>query len=53
MNQKNRDHGYYWVLAFDSWDISWWSGTRWLSGLHDNDFQEIDERRITREEPSE
>ena len=49
MTTKKREEGFYWVLAFDSWDISWWSGTRWLSGLHDDDFQEIDERRITRD----
>lgn len=52
MSQKNREPGVYWVLAFDSWGISLWSGTCWLSGLHDNDFEEIDERRIVREEPS-
>ena len=54
---KNREPGYYWVRFFDSWSISRWAGDMWLSDSDntshcDNDFHEIDERRIVREEPS-
>ena len=58
MSQKNREPGFYWVRFFDSWSISRWAGDMWLSDSDntshcDNDFHEIDERRITREEPTE
>lgn len=64
MNQKNRDHGYYWVKFKDSrsnrptnWIVGQWAEEWYISGcdsgFDDSRMLEIDERRITREEPAE
>ena len=59
MNQKNREPGFYWVNFAGYWQVSYWSKFNicWYLASSpaqrrsDEDFSEIDERRITREEP--
>jgi hypothetical protein len=58
-----REEGYYWVKMGGDWQIARWSspytdGTEpewsviaWLIPFNDSDFEEIDERRITRDVP--
>ena len=56
MSQKNREPGFYWVLPFGfEWTVAEYTGHIWMSArvftaLTDLDMEEIDERRITREE---
>ena len=60
MNQKNREPGFYWVKInlYDEWQTAEWCDQFcfWLAtgsdnAFRDNELYEIDERRITREEP--
>ena len=56
MSQKNREPGFYWVRGGGTWVVAQWSGYSWWVTTtdcltYDNDWDEIDERRITREEP--
>lgn len=47
-----REEGYYWVKYTHEWIVSQWDGESWWLGdmtLWDKEFDEIDERRITRE----
>jgi len=52
-----RRSGYYWCLRGYIWDVNYWSGGDfgewWVAGVEqsmcDDDFDEIDERRIVRE----
>ena len=60
MSQKNRENGFYWVKFAGYWQVSYWSKFNicWylassLRRAADEDFSEIDERRIVREEPTE
>lgn len=51
-----REEGYYWVKYTHEWIVSQWDGESWWLGdmtLWDKEFDEIDERRITRSEPKE
>jgi len=56
MSQKNREPGFYWVKFVGcDWQVHYFSGQMWLCGkshFYDSDLSEIDERRITREEPT-
>ena len=51
----NRREGYYWCKLDGKWDIFiWWAECEvWYDGMQnryeETDFEEIDERRITRE----
>ena len=54
---KNREPGFYWVRT-NRWYISEWRDNAWwFPGdnccQYECDIDEIDERRITREEPTE
>ena len=55
-----REKGYYWVRRGDSWEVAYWETdlSEWIIGDNyypDNmrEFCEIDERRLTRENPKE
>ena len=60
MSQKNRESGFYWVNSGETWEIAEWSighgvgvwlVTGWDCPADDDSWKQIDERRITREEP--
>ena len=59
MNQKNRENGWYWVKCIvHGWVVAGFDGQKWISTYwvgrkEDSFFNEIDERRIVREEPTE
>lgn len=51
----NRENGFYWVKMWGKWEIARWQNAAWfLTGtnglVYDGMCDEIDERRITREE---
>lgn len=52
-----RDKGFYWVLSVDFWDVAWWDDATSLwfiagesKGFRNEFWEEIDERRIVRED---
>ena len=56
MTMKKREEGYYHLRAGDTWFIGYWDTNRELWYFHDTDWgysdnqwSEIDERRITRD----
>lgn len=54
MSQKNREPGFYWVRTHE-WFIAEWHDDRWwlsFANFPGDKINEIDERRIVREEPS-
>lgn len=55
LNKKARESGFYWVNhERHGWVVAWWNGYMWFCEGHSHhtaNFTEIDERRITREEP--
>ena len=58
MMTMNRENGFYWVKMCGKWEIARWQNAAWfLTGtnglVYDGMCDEIDERRITREEPTE
>lgn len=60
VSQKNREPGFYWVKFAGYWQVAYWSNFNisWYLASSpaqhsDNDFSEIDERRIVREGPAE
>ena len=54
MNKSKRETGYYWVKAYGTWLICYYS-SRYNKWRHEDDwmsdscFEEIDEKRIERE----
>lgn len=53
---SEREDGFYWVFIYDAWvvaewvDDSWWT-TEFDNPIRDDEFDQIDERRIVRTEP--
>ena len=54
---NKRESGYYWVKSNDKWIIAeWlplcqvWASIEYADKYKDSDFDEIDERRIVRQE---
>jgi hypothetical protein len=50
-----REPGFYWVKRFDKWSIAEfdgesWTSTTYIDPIFDRDWQEIDERRIVRDD---
>lgn len=53
-----REPGYYWVKLNNKWIVAYWMAKEWwiagsYNGASDNDLDEIDERRIERQEYTE
>lgn len=59
LNKKTRESGFYWCNLFrNKWVVCQWDRNIMIwrvpgrdRSFEDSDFEEIDERRITREEP--